>query len=425
VNRRDFLRSSLIVPIAGLPGAALAVGERRRPGRVFVPGYEPGLAWANGLPLLQHPVLARALLGKSPVTGPARLLTRVSPTGDLLQAVFPVQGHDVKISPDGRVGVYCGFEAGDHVAFDPETLDLLAIAPSLDIGWRGGGHAAFAADGHVLLSERAPRAALNGDAPAVRYGRVSIRDPRTLAIVDSYSSFGIDPHDLCFLEGGRELAVANYGSLPRDGQSGLGVPRHVVEACIAVIDVASGRLLEKFGGASAHAELRHLAAGGNRVSAIQALLGDEAALMSALADEAVAYPKDITAEEGVHYLPVPPLLFARSEPPVVVGRDAERKMRHGLSIVFDPAHRQFIATFPSSHAVFAFDAGDGRVVGGGDTRRHGLNHPSGIALLEDGRHYVVTGYMEGLHVYELGSHRLVPEAVSYPVFFGHSHIAVG
>lgn len=426
MNRRHFLHGAGLLALAGfLP--ALANSASLPVARVFVPGYEPANAFANGRSVLSHPVLAKALSGKISKGNPSRLLTRVSLSGEVKQAVFPVHGHDVKISPDGRHGVYCGFESGNHVAFDPESLDMLALAPSLDVGWRGGGHAVFAANGHVLLSERAPRAALNGSTPAAHYGRVSIRDPETLAVIDSYSSFGIDPHDLCFLEDGRSLAIANYGSLPLDGQVGLSVPRHVIEACVAVIDTASGRLLEKFVGSTANAEIRHLAAAGAKVSAIQALLGNDTALAQMLSGEEIAYPEDITAESGINYLPVAPILFSKANIPLGMGAgsDDERHMRHGLSIVFDPVHRQLIASFPSSHRVIIFDAEDGRVLSRIETRRQGLNHPCGIALLPDRRHYVVTGYQQGLHVYELGTHRLVPEASLYPDFFGHSHITVG
>ena len=50
-----------------------------------------------------------------------------------------------------------------HIAFDPDTLEMAAIAPSLGDGWRGGGHAVYLDGGKtVIISERSPSHALPG-----------------------------------------------------------------------------------------------------------------------------------------------------------------------------------------------------------------------------------------------------------------------
>ena len=111
---------------------------------VYVPGYMPNAAQVNGRPVKEDSYFARNI---SDPERPFRLLTRIGMNGETRQALLPAFAHDVEISPDGSIGVLCGFEATDQVAFDSDTLDLVAVAPSFDRGggggWRGGGHAAL------------------------------------------------------------------------------------------------------------------------------------------------------------------------------------------------------------------------------------------------------------------------------------------
>lgn len=410
------------------PEAAIAPPGRTAPANlrtaaVYVPGYWPNAAETNGLPLTQNRAFARNIADPE---GAYRLLSRIGMDGRITQALLPVHAHDVAVAPDRSVGVLCGFEARDHVAFDPATLDLVATAPAFAEGWRGGGHAEYLADGAtVLLSERAPRSALEGGALEDHYGRITIRDADTLRIRDSFSSHGIDPHDIRLIDDGRLLAVANYGSLPPDGETELSVPRDVRDACVALIEVASGRLVERWATGSRDAELRHLAAGvPDRIFAIQARLGDDAARRASLAEVDVAYEYDMTAEDGAAYLPAATLRLARGGQVDVVGEaDDIAGMRHGLSIVYDDMHDQAVASYPSAHRLMVFDGPTGRVVSNIDTRTLGLRYPCGITWLPDGAHYAVAGYWENLFVFERGSHRLNRELCLYPQFFGHSHIA--
>ena len=85
------------------------------------------------------------------------MLTRVGFDGSIRQTLLPVAAHDVEVAPDGSIGVLCSMDGEQHTAFDPETLELAAIGPSLGDGWHGGGHAVYLDGGKtVILSERAP-----------------------------------------------------------------------------------------------------------------------------------------------------------------------------------------------------------------------------------------------------------------------------
>jgi len=389
---------------------------------VYVPGYMPNAAQVNGRPVKEDSYFARNI---SDPERPFRLLTRIGMNGETRQALLPAFAHDVEISPDGSIGVLCGFEATDQVAFDSDTLDLVAVAPSFDRGWRGGGHAAYLGTGKtVLMSERAPRQSLRNDKLDAHYGRITIRDVDTLKIRGSYSTYGIDPHDIRLIENDRYLVVANYGSLPSSRTGKMEVPRHVHEACVTIIDVDSGKLLDKRVTNRRDSEVRHLAAGAlDRIFAIQARLGSEADLAREIGPDRVASDEDITSEPGIAYLSAPTLKMATGKSPRRMGsRRDTAEMRHGLSIRYDPKNDQVIASYPSSHRLMIFDGSSGDVLQSFDTRKTGLRFPCGITLLPDGVHYAVTGYWENLFVFERGSHRLNPEACLYPTFFGHSHI---
>lgn len=393
---------------------------------VYVPGYMPNEAYANGVPLRENSYFARNI---SDPERPFRLLTRIGMNGESRQALLPAYAHDVEISPDRSVGVMCGFEATDQVAFDPDTLDLAAVAPSFSKGWRGGGHAAYLANEKtVLMSERAPRQSLREGKVETHYGRITIRDVDTLKIRGSYSTYGIDPHDIRLIENDRYLVVANYGSLPGERSGKMDIPRHVHEACVTIIDMESGKLVDKCVTDRRRSELRHLAAGGlDRIFAIQARLGSESDLSRELPRELrgedEAYGVDITSEPGIAYMSAATLKVAKGKRPRRMGsRQDIADMRHGLSIRYDAKNDQAIASYPSAHRLIVFDGASNEVLHSFDTRKMGLRFPCGITLLPDGIHYAVTGYWENLFVFELGSHRLNREACLYPTFFGHSHI---
>ncbi|MBL8589861.1 MAG: DUF1513 domain-containing protein [Methylobacteriaceae bacterium] len=422
------LAGAALASCAGAEPVSLAAEDRPAPPRalrdiaVYVPGYMPEKAFANGRPVTRHRRLAR---GVADPRQPCRMLSRIGLDGSVRQAVLPAFAHDVEVAPDRSVGVLCGFEARDHVAFDPQTLDLVAVAPSFGEGWRGGGHAVFLDGGRMLaLSERAPRFALGREGLEAHYGRITLRDPRTLKIRESYSSHGVDPHDIRLIEDGRYLVVANYGSLPRAGESQLPVPREVTEACVTIIDMASGKLVDKQVTGRADTELRHLAAGSRqRIFAIQARLGDPQAGAAAMSEESVAYEADLTGEEGLAYLAAPTLKLSQGAAAREMGgRRARAGQRHGLSIVYDSKNDQAIASFPSSHRIMVFDGASGDVARDIDTSRLGLRYPCGITLLPDGAHYAVAGYWENLFVFERGAHRLQRDLCLYPTFFGHSHV---
>lgn len=431
VDRRSLLTGSALLALAatGTSGTEAAVAPQvadtkaLRNTAVYVPGYYPEYAFANGRHVTENPRLNRAMRGQT--DGLTKMLSRIGFDGSVRQTLLPVAAHDVEVAPDRSIGVLCGLDGQHHAAFDPETLEMVALQPAFSEGWGGGGHAVYLDGGKtVILSERAPTAPYHGK-PDDHFGRLTIRDPQTLKIRESYSTYGIDPHDIRLTEDGKYIVAANYGSTVSAKTGKHTVPRTVVQASITVVEVSSGKLVDKKVTGKGNVELRHLAAGRlDRIFAIQARFGSDKEDAALHKGENAAYEFDRTTEPGLNYAPAATLRYdaTRSSLKKMGDTAANRLMRHGLSIRYDDRHDEVIATYPTTHHVMVFDGATGAVSRRYDTRTAGLRYPCGVTFLPDGKHYAVTGHLENLFVFERGTHRLVRDLCLYPMFFGHSHI---
>jgi hypothetical protein len=429
IDRRSLLAGGALLGLAGpapvevqAASAQPAAKGRLRKSAVFVPGYYPEHAFANGRPVRSHKGFTRAIRDPKAIN---KMITRVGMDGSIRQALLPVNAHDVEVAPDGSIGVLCGFEGGEHCSFDPKTLEMAGYAPSVGEGWRGGGHAVYLDGGRtVVMSERAPRQSARGGLEPL-YGRLTIRDPETLKIRESYSTHGVDPHDIRLTDDGKHIVAANYGSVVSDKTGEHTVPRNVLEASITVVEVATGKLVDKRKTGAGRVELRHLAAGRlDRIFGIQNTYGSDREHRGEWAGEDAAYDFDLTSDPGMYYIGAATLRYdsVRHQLTKMGDRRSTRLMQHGLSIRYDERHDQAIATYPSSHRVMVFDGASGRLLKEYDTRTVGLRYPCGLTMLPDGEHYAVTGHWENMFVFERGSHRLVRDLCLYPLFFGHSHI---
>jgi predicted secreted protein len=427
VDRRNIIKGGALAAFAAAtiskpdPARAASLPKPLKKAAVFVPGYHPEHAYANGRPLAENRRFNRAVRDQ-PLQ---QMLTRVGFDGSIRQTLLPVAAHDVEVAPDGSIGVLCSMDGEQHTAFDPETLELAAIGPSLGDGWHGGGHAVYLDGGStVILSERAPSTPFQGKLEN-HYGRLTVRDPKTLKIAETYSTHGIDPHDIRLTDDGKYIVAANYGSTISGKTGKFTIPRNVVQASITVIELSSGKLVDKRVTGKGKIELRHLAAGGlDRIFAIQALYGDDRADARQRAADSIAYESDITTDPGYNYMAAATLKYDAAKKRLTRLGDAEstRYMRHGLSIRYDEVHDEAIASYPSTHQLMVFDGASGQLSKRFDLRTVGMRYPCGVTFLPDGKHYAVTGFWENMFVFERGTHRLVRELCLYPLFFGHSHI---
>ena len=389
----------------------------------YIPGYWPQSVYFGGVPAIRHKYLARAI--PDGYYGSIKMLTRLAANGTVKQALFPVGGHDVVISPDGQVGFFGALERQDYVSFDPQTLDLVAMGKPCASGWMGGGHGVFIEDGRLLaISERAPKNPYSGQ-PGSHYGRITLRDPRTLEIVESYSSYGIAPHDICLLPDGRHLAVANYGSVVPKDHDDYAIPRKVVESSVAVIDLADGKLVDKQTTGTGRVETRHLTAlSVDRIFAIKVEMAAVDEDQRHLKDHQYAYETDFTTSDEHCYLPTP-LIEIRNNISGIkeIGSGAELGfMRQGIGIRHDEHHGEVLVTFPSSHSLFVIDIATSEIKQRIDTAAIGLDYPCGVSLIPGSPFYAVSGYWKNLFIFRRGSHEPVRDLCHYTSFFGHSHM---
>jgi hypothetical protein len=424
LNRRDLLKALSALATTSLAGCAAAPQASRQAAEwsaIFIPGYAP-----EGVVPENEPADSRRRRQRR---DQGTLLTRIAPDGTIRQAAFPVIGHDVAISPDGKIGFFgrMGYrERGNtahHIAFDPESLELIATGTPPGQAWRGGGHGVFLEDGTLLTTERVPLRAYSGT-PERHYGRIVLRDPATLKQLSSFSCHGIDPHEIRLSPDGRHLAVANYGSVATQGETRLSVPRRVVEPSVTVMDIDSGALVQKFRTDDPETELRHIAFGGQgRIFGIRARLGprgSDTALQRGLGETG----RDITAEGTTAFLPAASALFrGRAQGAELLARGRpQAELRHGLSVEYDPLHDEFLASYPSSHRLIVFSGRSGRVRRSIDTRPLGLRYPSGVAILPGRSFYAVAGHWEGLLILRRGAHRVERAMSRRPILYGHSHM---
>lgn len=434
MRRRDFLSAlwaSCLPAFAGcatrLTGSAAGSASRRSTAIIYVPGYRPGRAIYKGQPLIDDPRFNGAL--PKGYDGPITMLSRVGGPGEpVRRAVFPIsRGHGVSVHE--AVGFFGGFNSTAMLTFDPDSLDMISLVRPHREGWVGGGHAVFTPDGrHLLVTERQARRPYSGRADG-HFGMVAVREARSLKVVDSYSCHGIAPHQIGVLADGKHVAIANYGSTAPPAGTGDSVLPHMVEPCVTILELESGRLVHKILAPDVENQVRHLAAHSlERTMVIQAREGEIGEDLDLMLGREDVYVRDFTSKPNTVYLPAPVLQLtgAAGTPPQArpISAADPLLMRHGLSIVYEPRFDQFIATFPTANCFMIFDGAGGGITRIVRTEPLGLSYPSGVALHTDGRHYLITGSWRGLLVFRRGSHELNREAMNNVLFFGHSHIAV-
>jgi hypothetical protein len=426
VSRRLALKSAFAAfsALAGFPlnGRTATVeppkGERAR---LYVPGYRSQEAVEEKTRLIDQAAITRV---PRDWHGDQTLLTMLDLADSQAvpkRAAYPVGGHGVHLFPALGVGVFAGMESDSVVGFDLETMDMTAFARPVHPGWLFGGHPVGMPDGrHVAIAERHPAQLRSGDRAADikrLCGRIVIRDARTLSPVGEMSSFGIRPHEIQITADAKHMVVANYGSTnTREPFDALQLP-DVLAPGIAVIEIASGKRVAWIAGADPAAELRHLVA-----PRLDRIFGITARLAFSDSPEAAGLPQDPVAAQGISFLASPPVRVLEGRA-LALMKEQPTITRQGLSIAFDVAHDEVLASFPASHAVAVFDGASGEVKKLIHTAAMGLHWPCGLALSPDAAHWYVTGYWRGILTLEAGQHG-VESVTDSPQWWGHSHTAM-
>lgn len=429
MKRRQFLLSS-VATMAGLASLRPSAGAEPEPpsaggkGIFFVPGYRSDLAVYKGEPAQTSALLRRSF--PKEFTQAGTLVTRIDERdGSLRRALLPVIGHKISLSPDGRRAFWNSMNGTSMVSFDPESLALDVFAKPHGKDRIGGGHALYGADGETLfVAERKAYGPRQGR-PKDHYGLISIRDARTLRVLESYDSQGIAPHDMALLPDGRHLAIAHYGvmKLAKAGERPV-----AVEPSLCILELASGKLVQKWSGPAGGHEVRHLTAcGPGRVAAIRINQSGAEEYQRFIASDETIAEYDVWAFPGEFYLPAPVGFYDAGKPgeaPVMTAADDQRLMLQGQSILYDPPHDEVIATFVNSHALLIFSGATGQLKRAIRTDALGLRYPRGVVLHPDGIHYAVSGSWADIHLFRRGSHEHQAGRAIHGIFFNHSHLSV-
>lgn len=429
MRRRELLAAGMAgIALGTIDGFGFPASAGAAPGRMvtyLTISRHSKLAFARGRPMAGEPEFRAAL--PAAWDGPVSMVTRMDEDGgNVRRRVFPVEeGHEVAVSPDRRRAVLTG-QNGRHICtLDPQTLEMESHAAAHGDDGRAGGHALFLPDGGPLLvAERRAYAPYEG-APERHFGRVTVRDPATLKVLEVHSSHGVAPHEINLLDDGRHLAIANYGTtLPAEGvERGPTLP--LVEPSLTVIDIRDGRLAYRWAPPKPEFELRHLAAArADRIFVLQNRRKPFEEVQALMDGREQAYYPDVETDGFVH-APAPVLRFdlGRDGPPAECAPETGiGEMGRGQSIVYDAAHDEAIGAFRMTHRLIVFDGATGRVKLVVRTDRLGLRDPAGIALHPDGEHYVVSGDREFVYVFRRGAHELVRERCIYETLFGHAHL---
>ncbi|MDQ7248386.1 YncE family protein [Dongia sedimenti] len=428
LTRRQALEAALVAftaaaVVPGIRHAAQAGTEPSKWARLYVPGYRSELATSGDRLLVDIPEITRVPADWTANRTILNVLDLADPTAEPRRAAYPVRGHGLQVLPALNVGVFSGMESDTVVGFDLDTLDMTAFVRPAQAGWRFGGHPAIMPDGkHVAIAERHPAEPKSGDRAAdiARLsGRIVIRDAVTLAPVGAMPSYGIRPHEIQVTDDGRHLVVAHYGStnVAGSGDDNPDIPDPIAPG-IAVIEIASGKLVSWIDGTDPMAELRHLA--GKRLDRIFAVT---AKMAWAGSPEAAGLEADPGAEHGFEYL--------ASQPVRAVGGHAQQLLsehvpltRHGLSVLYDGKSDEILMTFPATHRIALFDGATGTLKKLIRTDALGLRWPCGVALSPDGAAWHVTGYWSGMMTLKTGTH-LVGSVAPVPKWWGHSHTVIG
>lgn len=229
-SRRTVLGAALAAPFAGWARADSSVGA----GIPLVPGYEPDAAYLRGRPLRADAVAARAL--PAGYDGIVTMVSRVDTRGgETRRALMPISGHAIAVAPGGADALWVGMNDPVLLRFATETLDVLGMALPHAEGYVFGGHAVYAIDrGVAFVAERRDPGLRFTGSPEDHTGRIAVRDPDSLAVLDVWNGHGV-PQD--YAEAVKWYRLAADEGLP-EGQlflglmywSGLGVPQDYVEA---------------------------------------------------------------------------------------------------------------------------------------------------------------------------------------------------
>lgn len=210
------------------------------------------------------------------------------------------------------------------------------------------GHGAFSRDAGAFFAVETELAS--------NEGVVSVRDPASFAVLDTFPTFGEAPHDCLLIEEGRTLAITNGGGPAGSAKA----------PCVSFVDVASRRLLEKLEVSEPRINAGHLAVTRDRACVV------------------VSAPRDGLPESALGGVSVRvkggPLRYATQ--PAAATR---RMVGESLSVCIHEGTRTALVTHPFGGLITFWSLDTGALFGALD-----LPHPRGVTLTLDERYFAVS-----------------------------------
>ncbi len=112
------------------------------------------------------------------------------------------------------------------------------------------GHGSFSTDGKYLFTSEAD---LQNNV-----GKIGIRDAQTYQWLGELDTYGVGPHQLTVMPGGKQIVVANGGILTRPETGRKQLNLDTMQSNLSYVDISSGDLLEQVSVAEPKASIRHL-----------------------------------------------------------------------------------------------------------------------------------------------------------------------
>jgi hypothetical protein len=243
------------------------------------------------------------------------------------------------------------------------------------------GHGAFSRDASALF-------AVESDLGS-KDGAISVRDPESFAVIDTFPTFGKLPHDCVLIEEGRTLAITNGGGRIDTDEM----------PCVSFVDVASRKLLERFPVSDPRINTGHVAVSRDRAFVV------------------VSAPRDglpETALGGVSLRSKGGALRYVTQPAAATSR----MIGESLSVAIHEKTRTALATHPFGGLITFWNLDTGALFGAFD-----LPNARGVTLTLDQRYFVVSfGATASLLFFETQPLKPVLDRERGARMFGGSHV---
>ena len=276
---------------------------------------------------------------------------------ELLRTPLPMRGHQMAVSADGALIFATPRRPGTQACvIDLATRRTMAVCASPP-GRHFLGHAVYSRDGrHICTTEN--------DYNRGR-GLVSVREARTLKVVQEFNSGGIGPHELVWMRDGRTLAVANGGILTHPSQPRKKLNLDAMRPNLSLIEVESGRLLDQAQALNSQASIRHLAVTNEDELVVgmqyEGPPGDDVPLVAVYRNGGALRPLSVPLER-------------------------QRNMRqYTASVAVDPVSGQAAVTCPRANSVTFWSLSAGRYAG-----QQRFGDAGGVAFDAGAQEFVVT-----------------------------------